>query len=179
MQTGTWGDYFESNDFGGTNGVHILALNNTRPSVTINSIVYPVGQYALKDTESVTVNVSESNVDSLVWSSPNSQLSITNPTIAGNKTVSRASGGYNISDNNLRVVSSHCNATQTTLDTIVWIAHDTPVISISTPAARLRSGTTAQNHTITISSNQRTQATPTLSASVGTFLAHGLQLTMA
>lgn len=167
---GTWGNYFESSDFGGTNGVHILALNNTRPLVAINSIVYPVGQYALKDTESVTVNVSESNVDSLVWSSPNSQLSITNPTIAGNKTVSRASGGYNISDNNLRVVSSRtANATQTTLDTIVWIAHDTPVISISTPAARLRSGTTAQNHTITISSNQRTQATPTLSASVGTF----------
>ena len=91
-----------------------------------------LGQYALKDTESVTVNVSESNVDSLVWSSPNSQLSITNPTIAGNKTVSRASGGYNISDNNLRVVSKHANATQTTLDTIVWIAHDTPTISIST-----------------------------------------------
>ena len=167
---GTWGDYFESNDFGGTNGVHILALNNTRPLVEINSIVYPVGQYALKDTESVTVNVSESNVDSLVWSSPNSQLSITNPTIAGNKTVSRASGGYNISDNNLRVVSSRtANATQTTLDTIVWIAHDTPVISISTPAARLRSGVTPQNHTISINSNQRTQATPTLNASVGTF----------
>ena len=169
-ENGTWGNYFESNDFGGTNGVHILALNNTRPLVEINSIVYPVGQYALKDTESVTVNVSESNVDSLVWSSPNSQLSITNPTIAGNKIVSRASGGYNITNNNLRVVSNRvANATQTTLDTIVWIAHDTPTITVTTPAARLRSGVTAQNHTISINSNQRTQATPTLSASVGTF----------
>jgi hypothetical protein len=167
---GTWGNYFESNDFGGTNGVHILALNNTRPLVEINSIVYPVGQYALKDTESVTVNVSESNVDSLVWSSPNSQLSITNPTIAGNKIVSRASGGYNITNNNLRVVSNRvANATQTTLDAIVWIAHDAPIITITTPAARLRSGVTAQNHTISINSNQRTQATPTLSASVGTW----------
>lgn len=169
-ENGTWGNYFESNDFGGTNGTHILALNNTRPLVAINSIVYPVGQYALKDTESVTVNVSESNVDSLVWSSPNSQLSITNPTIAGNKIVSRASGGYNITNNNLRVVSNRvANATQTILDAIVWIAHDTPTIVVTTPAARLRSGVTAQNHTISINSNQRTQATPTLSASVGTW----------
>lgn len=169
-ENGTWGDYFESNDFGGTNGVHILALNNTRPLVEINSIVYPVGQYALKDTESVTVNVSESNVDSLVWSSPNSQLSITNPTIAGNKIVSRASGGYNITDNNLRVVSNRvANATQTILDAIVWIANTAPTITVTTPAARLRSGVTPQNHTISINSNQRTQATPTLSASVGTF----------
>ena len=169
-ENGTWGNYFNSNDFGGTNGVHILALNNTRPLVEINSIVYPVGQYALKDTESVTVNVSESNVDSLVWSSPNSQLSITNPTIAGNKIVSRASGGYNITNNNLRVVSNRvANATQTILDAIVWIAHDTPTIVVTTPAARLRSGVTPQNHTISINSNQRTQATPTLSASVGTF----------
>ncbi|HNH44420.1 MAG TPA: hypothetical protein PK633_10085, partial [Agitococcus sp.] len=167
---GTWGNYFESNDFGGTNGVHILALNNTRPLVEINSIVYPVGQYALKDTESVTVNVSESNVDSLVWSSPNSQLSIDSPNVAGNKIVSRASGGYNITDNNLRVVSSRtANATQTILDAIVWIAHDAPTITVTTPAARLRSGVTPQNHTITINSNQRTQATPTLTASIGTF----------
>lgn len=153
---GTWGDYFESNDFGGTNGVHILALNNTRPLVSINSIVYPVGQYALKDTESVTVNVSESNVNSLVWSSPNSQLSITNPTIAGNKIVSRASGGYNITNNNLRVVSSRtANATQTTLDAIVWIADTNPVITKTLPAARLRSGVSAQNHVITLGSDQR------------------------
>lgn len=169
-ENGTWGNYFESNDFGGTNGVHILALNNTRPFVEINSIVYPVGQYALKDTESVIVNVSESNVDSLVWSSPNSQLSITNPTIAGNKIVSRASGGYNITNNNLRVVSNRvANATQTTLDTIVWIAHNTPTITVTTPATRLRSGVTPQNHTISINSNQRTQAMPTLSANIGTF----------
>ena len=167
---GTWSNVFSSSDFGGTNGVHILALNNTRPLVTINSIVYPVGQYALKDMESVTVNVSESNVDNLVWSSPNSQLSITNPTIAGNKIVSRASGGYNITNNNLRVVSSRtANATQTTLDAIVWIAHDAPTITVTTPATRLRSGVTQQNYTISINSNQRTQATPILTASVGTF----------
>ena len=169
-ENGTWGNYFNSNDFGGTNGVHILALNNTRPLVSINSIVYPVGQYALKDTESVTVNVSESNVDSLVWSSPNSQLSIDSPNASGNKTVTRASGGYNITDNNLRVVSSRtANATQTTLDAIVWIAHDAPTITVTTPVARLRSGVTPQNYTISINSNQCTQSTPTLTASVGTF----------
>ena len=115
-------------------------------------------RYAL-DTESVTVNVSESNVDSLVWSSPNSQLSIDSPNVAGNKIVSRASGGYNITNNNLRVVSNRvANATQTILDAIVWIAHDAPTITVTTPAARLRSGVTPQNYTISINSNQRTAA---------------------
>lgn len=166
---GTWGDYFESSDFGGTNGVNILALNNTRPVVTIGTITYPVSQYALKNSETATVSATYANVDSVNWTSPNSQLSVTDPTVADNKTVTRIAGGYNISTNNLQAVSQRvANATTATASAVVWIAHDTPTINITTPAARLRSGVSAQNHTITMTASQRVN-TVSLSASVGTF----------
>lgn len=167
---GTWSAITLSTDFGSVDGINSIKLNNTQPSISFSGTTYPVGQFALKNSESATVNVTESNVDTVSYSSSNSQLSITDPTTTGNKTVTRIAGGYNINTNNLSVtVGKTSNATSATFSTVVWIAHDAPIITITTPAARLRSGVTAQNHTISINSNQRTQATPTLTASVGTF----------
>lgn len=171
---GTWSNVFSSSDFGGTNGTHILALNNTRPSVTFGSIVYPmlvdpIRQLALKVTEEATVNVTYSNADTALWSS--TELIVSDPTVLGNKVVNRNDGvgsvGYNISTDNLQVVLTRtANATTATFSTVVWIANTPPTITVTTPAARLRS---PQSHTISINSNQRTLATPTLNASVGTF----------
>ena len=171
---GTWSNVFSSSDFGGTNGTHILALNNTRPSVTFGSIVYPmlvdpIRQLALKVTEEATVNVTYSNADTALWSS--TELIVSDPTVLGNKVVNRNDGvgsvGYNISTDNLQVVLTRtANATTATFSTVVWIANTAPTITVTTPAARLRS---PQSHTISINSNQRTLATPTLNASVGTF----------
>jgi len=163
---GTWSNVFSSSDFGGTNGTHILALNNTRPSVTFGSIVYPmlvdpIRQLALKVTEEATVNVTYSNADTALWSS--TQLIVSDPTVLGNKTVNRNDGvgsvGYNISTDNLQVVLTRtANATTATFSTVVWIADDNPVITKTLPAARLRSGVdaqNAQNHVITLGSDQR------------------------
>ncbi len=160
---GTWSDVFSSSDFGGTNGTHILALNNTRPSVTFGSIVYPmfvdpIRQLALKVTEEATVNVTYSNADTALWSS--TELIVSDPTVLGNKTVNRNNGvgsvGYNISTNNLQVVVNRtANATTATFNTVVWIANDDPVITKNLPAARLRSGVDDQNHVITLGSDQR------------------------
>lgn len=167
---GTWSAITLSTDFGSVDGINSIKLNNTQPSISFSGTTYPVGQFALKNSESATVNVTESNVDTVSYSSSNSQLSITDPTTTGNKTVTRIAGGYNINTNNLSVtVGKTSNATSATFSTVVWIAHDAPTITVTTPATRLRSGVTAQNHTISINSNQRTQATPTLSASVGTW----------
>lgn len=108
---GTWSNVFSSSDFGGTNGTHVLALNNTRPSVTFGSIVYPmlvdpIRQLALKVTEEATVNVTYSNADTALWSS--TELIVSDPTVLGNKVVNRNDGvgsvGYNISTDNLQVV---------------------------------------------------------------------------
>lgn len=160
---GTWSNVFSSSDFGGTNGTHILALNNTRPSVTFGSIVYPmlvdpIRQLALKVTEEATVNVTYSNADTALWSS--TELIVSDPTVLGNKTVNRNDGvgsiGYNISTDNLQVVLTRtANATTATFNTVVWIANDDPVITKTLPAARLRSGVDAQNHVITLGSDQR------------------------
>ncbi len=160
---GTWSNVFSSSDFGGTNGTHILALNNTRPSVTFGSIVYPmfvdpIRQLALKVTEEATVNVTYSNADTALWSS--TELIVSDPTVLGNKTVNRNDGvgsiGYNISTNNLQVVLTRtANATTATFNTVVWIADTNPVITKTLPAARLRSGVDAQNHVITLGSDQR------------------------
>ncbi len=160
---GTWSNVFSSSDFGGTNGTHILALNNTRPSVTFGSIVYPmlvdpIRQLALKVTEEATVNVTYSNADTALWSS--TELIVSDPTVLGNKVVNRNNGvgsvGYNVSTNNLQVVLTRtANATTATFNTVVWIANDDPVITKVLPAARLRSGVSAQNHVITLGSDQR------------------------
>ena len=167
---GTWSVVTASNASASVDGTNVITLNNTQPSLVFGAITYPASQFALKGSESATVAVTESNVDTVSYSSPNSELSITNPTTGGNKTVSRIAGGYNIATNNLSVtVDKTSNATTATFSTVVWIANTAPTITVTTPAARLRSGVTPQNHTISINSNQRTQATPTLNASVGTF----------
>lgn len=168
-QNGTWSAVVASNAGASVDGVNVITLDNTRPAVTFSSIAYPAGQSALKDSESATVSVSEANVDTVAYTSPNGDLSIASPTATGSKTVTRIAGNYNISTANLQVISGRTtNATTSTTTGVVWIAHASPTVAITAPAARLRSGVTAQNHTITITASQRVN-TVSLSASVGTF----------
>ena len=143
-----------------------IILNNSQPVITFNSISYPASQQAIKSGDpATTVNVTETNVDTVSYTS--TELTVANPTTKGNKTVTYLSGGYNISTDNLTVIATKTsNATTATFSTVVWIANTAPTITVTTPAARLRS---PQSHTISINSNQRTLATPTLNASVGTF----------
>jgi hypothetical protein len=152
---GTWSNVFSSSDFGGTNGTHILALNNTRPVVTAGVITYPASQFALKGTEQATVAATYTNVDSVLWTSA-SQLTVNDPTVMGNVVVNRLAGGYNIDTTNLTATAQRvANATTSTTNVVVWIANDDPVITKTLPAARLRSGVSAQNHVITLGSDQR------------------------
>ena len=152
---GTWSNVFSSSDFGGTNGTHILALNNTRPVVTAGVITYPASQFALKGTEQATVAATYTNVDSVLWTSA-SQLTVNDPTVMGNVVVNRLAGGYNIDTTNLTATAQRvANATTSTTNVVVWIADTNPVITKTLPTARLRSGVVAQNHVITLGSDQR------------------------
>jgi len=152
---GTWSNVFSSSDFGGTNGTHILALNNTRPTVTAGVITYPASQFALKLTEQATVAATYANVDSVLWTSA-SQLTVSSPTVMGNVTVNRLAGGYNVSTTNLTATAQRvANATSSTTNVVVWIADTPPVITKVLPAARLRSGISAQPHVIRLDSDQR------------------------
>lgn len=177
---GTWSSQASSSTFSGVDGVGTVFLNNTRPSLILGSISYPGGQSALKASESATVSAAYSNVDSVVYDSPNSELSIAPLVAISDPTVTRSSGGYNISTANLRgVVTRTANATTFTATKVVNIA-DTPatVLSISKPS-RLVSGFVGTDaagvvhngatHSLGVTLTQRTSAF-SMTSPVGTLL---------
>jgi hypothetical protein len=145
-----------------------LQLNNLYPTVNITTITYPASQGALKDSESATIENGLSNYDSVVYSSGNSQLSITNSTTYESpKTVTRIAGDYNIDTNNLTITATRAaNNAVTASSTVVKIAHSSPTIAITLPQARLRSGgndgTAAQNYVVTLTATQELLQAPTL-----------------
>lgn len=153
--------YTNGNDPGNTvDGQDRVNLNNLYPSVNIGSVTYPASQQALKNSEQATVVNTISSYDTVVYDSPNGDLSITSTTIFQNpKTVTRIAGSYNISTNNFRITANRAANDATTIDQdVVNIANVAATISVTEPAARLRSGgndgTSIQNHTITITGNQ-------------------------
>ena len=163
-EAGTWSSIYASGDFGNTDGIHTLELNNTRPSALFGTVSYPVGQGALKLTESASVIMSYLNVDTVSFYSnaTTPQLNIPNPTtIISPKTFNRISGsaGYNVSTPNLFVdVTRTANATSSTSSKVINIADDFATITSITKPARLRSGVTAQVHSLVANCNQLTQS---------------------
>lgn len=157
-----------------------LDIDQVYPSITFNSITYPASQGALKNSETADVNVSVTNwtngVDTISYSTPLSEISIpSTTTYAQTKTVTRVGGSYNVSSNNYSVTATKVNNdASTTYSRNVRIANVAAQLTISEPAARLRSGGTGYSnvglttsastaeHTITIGSNQILNAVPTL-----------------
>jgi hypothetical protein len=172
--TGAYGPTRDT-DFGGgaVEGVNLVKLNNLYPTVSFGVITYPVGQGALKDSEQATVAVATANLDTILFDSQGSQLSILNPTtIESPKTVTRIAGTYNVATNNLRASANRAaNNSTTVAQTVVRIAHVAATVDVVEPAARLRSGgnngTSAQDHSISVVSDQYLYEAPTLDAGVG------------
>ena len=171
---GSWSDWFLTTSQGSTNGVHTVKLNNTYPSISIGSITYPSTQLALKDSESATVSNTVSNFDTISYTSPNGDLTITNSSTYGtSKTVTRAAGNYNVSTNNFRISATRNanNAVTTNSSTVVSIAHTSPTLTVSVPAARLRTGgndgTSTPSYTVTITASQQLISAPTLTVPAG------------
>ena len=163
-QTITVADVATSAPFETTNK---MFHNNLYPSITFNNITYPIGQQALKDSESATVSFTLLNYDSYSVTDPLNQLSI------NDSVVTRIGGGYNLTNNNYVIQATrNSNGAVSTKGTTVFIAHDSPVVSVVTPS-HLRSGgndgTLAQQHKVSIVANQRVLS-PTLDASIGTWV---------
>lgn len=159
--TGAFGTARTTDELGGTtDAVDLVNLNNLFPTVTITGINYPATQQALKGSETATVAVTTSDLDTITYTSPTSELQITNPTTdEPNKTVQRIAGGYNITTDNFRAEANRAANDATTIETAVVNIADTPAsIDVVLPAARLVSGgndgTTIQSHLITIQSDQ-------------------------
>lgn len=142
-----------------------VLVNNRHPYIGSSSIQYPPLQEALKDNENATVSTSVNDFDIISYTS--SQLSIDEPDVyVQDKEVTRTSGNYNISSNNLHIQAIRlANGAATSRSTCVFIAHADPVATIS-KATRFRSGgndgTSPQTHIVTVNSNQQLMFEPTL-----------------
>jgi len=173
---GSFGDPFESESQGADNGLHVVMLNNTHPSGIIDAIEYPVDQLALKDNEVAQVALSAFNYDELEYLSPNGQLEITDPLLYEPlKAVNRIAGEYNVNEINIRIrLNRKANGAITDVDGVVQIAHIDPKISVIESTNRLRSGgnqgTQAQNHEISLISDQELIEAPVLAVPHGTLL---------
>lgn len=171
--TGAWSAWYSSTVAGSVDLTNTVKLNNLYPTVTFGSVTYPAGQTALKNTEAATVNHVVTNFDVISYNS--TELTIANPSVyAAAKGVTRLAGSYNISTDNFMVTAKrNANGASTVKGAVVSIADGSPVISVTTPAARLRSGgnqgTTAQQHVITVTSTQALSVAPTMNAPEGTW----------
>ena len=181
--TGSTSGNYLSESHGSVNGKDLVALNNLYPSVSFGAITYPASQSAIKSTESASV-INTATYDTIVYSSPNGELTVTSPTTFQNpKTVTYLAGTYNILTPNLDVsVNRAANDATSTAQTTVYIANTPATLSVS-HAAKMRSGgndgTSAQNYTITINANgQRLLSAPTLGiGGGGTWLGGGFSWT--
>lgn len=171
---GSYSAWFLTTSQGSTDGQYTVKLNNLYPSISIGSINYPSSQQALKDNEQATVSNDVTNYNVISYTSPNGDLTISNSSSYETpKTVTRAAGNYNISTNNFRITATRNanNAVTINSSTVVKIAHTAPTLTVSVPAARLRTGgndgTSTPSYTITITATQELISAPTLSIPTG------------
>lgn len=171
--TGALSDPYDTDTTGSANGVNVVNCNDLRPTVNIGTITYPGGQQALKGSETADVANTLSDFDSVLYESPNGDLSIPSTTTPANpKTVTRISGSFNNSVINFRITATRAaNATVTIQSAIVVIANVAPTITVNSPAARLRSGgnngTSPVDHSIEIASDQPLLNAPSMDADSG------------
>ncbi|MHC4867804.1 MAG: hypothetical protein ACYTEX_27350, partial [Planctomycetota bacterium] len=171
--TGALSPIRKTNELGGTtDGVDVVTLNDFHFSLTFNTPTYPATQQALKASESATVPVTTDYVqvgaNTIQYTSPGSQVNITNPLLhEASKTVQRINGGYNVSVDNIQVTMFRAtNAAQSIETGLVQIAHDAPTVDILLDDARLRSGgnhgTSPQDHRVRIQANQQLIEAPSV-----------------
>ncbi len=163
-------------DFGGgsADGVDLVKLNNIFPGIVFGAINYPASQAALKGGESATVPNALTNFDTVLYDDPTAaELTIPSPAVSSDpKSVTRLGGAYNVSVPNFRVTATRAaNAAVTVDQLVVQIANVAAQLTVTEPAARLRSGgndgTAPQDHTITITSDQELFVAPTLAPDGG------------
>ena len=180
-QYGAWSDPVYSDASNNhTDHVNLIGIDSDIPQIAITGINYPASQAALKNAEQATIDYDISFTESLSITALNAELDIITPgpTVGGTITVERAGGTYNISSNNVRITAiKTSNNTSAYTDGCVYIANTAPVITFTGvhTSTRLRSGgnngTSAQNYSIVLNTDQRLISAPSVSpaASAGTF----------
>jgi hypothetical protein len=143
--------------------------NGTIPVISINSISYPASQQAIKSSESTSISNNVTNFDSIIYSSPNSQLAVSNTyTYEQNKNADYLAGGYNVEGdggvNNLKIsATKSSNGATTESFKIVNIANSPLTLSINNLASSLSSSPNGVSDQFYMSSSQLMLSNPTLS----------------
>jgi hypothetical protein len=167
---GTFGDTVDTNTGGGTvNGTNLINCNDLHPTIVFGTITYSSGLDALKNSETATIAMTTSNLDTISYSSPTSELSITNPnTDEATKTVTRQSGNYNVTNDNVQATAiRNANYAQTTASTVVNIANVLPVIVVTENSDRFQHDPAGKDYTVTVTSNQLLRTMVSLTAPEG------------
>jgi hypothetical protein len=169
--SGSWSDWYLTNTNGSTDGKHVVACNNAYPVINIDSISYPAGQKALKESEEASINHTVNDYDSVSYVSILNELSIENENTYENpKTVSRINGDYNASNNNFKIKAvRNANAAVTTKELVIKIANIPAEIIVEEQNSRLRSSETGSLYNITLKSNQELIVSPKLNLSNGSW----------
>ena len=155
-----------SDTFTSTNSAEIN--NASIPLVQISSVTYPASQQAIKSTESATVSNSVSNFDTISYSSPNSELTISNSTtFEANKNTDYLNGGYNIDGdggvNNFKISATKLsNGATIESYKIVNIANTPLILSITNLASKLSSSAAGISDQFNLVSSQLMLSNPTL-----------------
>ena len=154
----TLGDFFS--------GSGVAQVNNSdSPLVSIGSITYPAGQEALKDNELATIDNTGSIFDSVIYSSPNGDLTISNnTTFEASKSVARQAGNYNISTDNFKITLTNTSNGKVSSDSaVINIAHTALSLSINNLASNLSSSPGGTSDNFNLDSDQQFLGIPTLS----------------
>lgn len=152
---GTYGDAFTS---------PALALNQTHPSFSAFTVVYPSGQQALGAGETADVSCTVSNADTVTYTA----TGLTVPAgYAATKPVTNVSTGYVASGTNYTASAVRtANNASAQASTLVKIATVAPSAAITAPT-RLTSSPAGTDHQIRIYPSQTLLSAPSLDASVG------------
>ena len=167
---GTWGNYIDTNHDGSTvDGVNLVNLNNTHPTILFGNITYESGYDALKGSEKAYVDVTTYDTDFIQYSSQNGELGITSPnTNESSKEVYRLNGDYNVNIPNIMATAVRtANDAHTTEESVVYIANVLPYITITEDSPRFQKDSSGNNYTVTLSSDQLLRSIPTMNAPEG------------
>ena len=140
--------------------------NGLIPNISVLNTIYPLNQQAIKSGESAVINNSGSNFDSILYSSPNNEISISNSGVyETGKTVTYLSGDYNIgAEKNLLITcTKSSNGVVIESENTVNIANQPLTLSINDLNDKLISSPSGINYSFDLVSSQVMNEIPSLS----------------
>lgn len=171
--SGAWSAWYSSDTEGTEEFVNVVNLNNAKPTASFGAVVYPAGQNALQFGQTAEVAYTVTNNDTINVIALNANVEVVEFD-QGVAKIKHVSGDYNANTQNAElVVTRTANGTSASAQVVIKYATVEPEISMTVPAARLRSGgnhgTQVQRYVVTLNSTQVLVEAPEVEAPAGTW----------